>query len=88
MIADEIANLEAVFEGERDDCRRVLEHLLLGRPLRVHADPERRYRIEGALRLRLERKAARPHEGDRAGAPTMRSEAVGIGVSPSCADVG
>jgi hypothetical protein len=66
LVALEIPELETWLGREPEACRQVLEHLLGDGRLRVHADPERGYRVEGTVRLRLECENARHHEGHRA----------------------
>jgi hypothetical protein len=53
-IMDELAQIETALAGEPETTRRGLDALLAGRRLRVLPDAERGFRVEGALRLRLE----------------------------------
>lgn len=67
LVMKEIAQIEVALAGEAaDDCRRGLRHLLGDRRLRVSADPDRGFRVEGALRLRLNALCP-PDGGHRAG---------------------
>lgn len=67
LVMDEIAGVEAALAGEPEECRRGLRHLLGDRRLRVLADADRGFRVEGALRLRLEVGNPPEAHGRRAG---------------------
>jgi hypothetical protein len=59
-------DLRAAFGRRPVEGRAVLERLLAGRRMTVHAEPEPGFRVEGLFELGLEMTSARSPEGDRA----------------------